>query len=312
MLRLLLMCGVSVSLAACVSAPTAPPPTSTLWPMPLPSATVARLAPPATPVIIASPTPSPTPVTHIVQRGETLIGIAVKYGVSLDALQRANPTVSAQFLSIGAALVIPASDETAAIRAAGAPTPLPVSFGEPACYPQATGALVCLVAARNPGAIALEAVSARVTLAGADGLPLAEAVAAPTLGVLRPGSAMPLVARFAPPLVGYAAVGVTPLTAFPLAAEAGRLVPLTVQVEEVSSTARLWTARGRVSNASGRVAARVRLTLVLWTEAGAVVGVQQMDLSEPLAAGEARAFALTAAPADKGVARAEVLAEGDP
>ncbi len=312
MLRLLLMCSISVSLAACAPPSALPPPTSALWPMPLPSATAARLAPPATPVIIASPTPSPTPVVHIVQRGETLIGIAVKYGVSLDALQRANPTVSAQFLGIGAALVIPASDEAAAIQAAGAPTPLPVLFGEPACYPQATGALVCLVVARNPGPIALEAVSARVTLAGADGLPLAEAVAAPTLEVLRPGSAMPLVARFAPPLAGHAAVGVTPLTAFPLAAEASRLVPLTVQVEEVSSTAWLWMVRGRVINESGIGAARVRLTLVLWAEAGAVVGVQQVDLPEALAAGEARAFVLTAAPADKSVAQAEVLAEGYP
>jgi LysM repeat protein len=281
--------------------------------MPANSAPAALRTPPATPVIIASPTPTPTPFTHIVQRGETLIGIAIRYGLSLDALQKANPTVSAQFLSVGAALIIPASDDVAVIRAASAPTPLPVQFGEPACYPQATGALICAVVARNPGAATLEALSARVTLAGADGLPLAEAVALPALDVLPPGSATPLLARFAPPLVSYAAVGVTPLTAFPLADVTSRLVPVLIRTVGASATGQGWTSSGEVVNESALAAARVRLTLVLWTETGAVAGLQQLDLDPALAPGEARKFVLTAASlAGPQAVRAEVLAEGRP
>lgn len=266
----------------------------------------------ATPVIIASPTPSPTPVTHVVQRGETLIGIAVRYGISLEALQQANPTVSAQFLSVGATLVIPISEDSAVIQAAGAPTPMPVTLGEPACYPQETGALICMVAARNPGELALEAVSARVTLAGADGLPLAEAVAGPALDVLLPGGMIPLIARFAPPLAGHAAVGVTPLTAYPLADVASRFVPLTVRTDDISAGPLQWIARGQVVNESGVVAGRIRLALVLWGEAGTVAGVRRLDWAEPLAPGEARAFTLTASSAGAKVIRAEVLAEGQP
>lgn len=313
MLRRLWVLSVSFWLAACASAPAEPSPTPTLRPMPSRPVAALSPAPPATPVIIASPTPSPTPVTHLVQRGETLIGIAVQYGLSLEALQQANPGVSARFLSVGALLIIPASDDAAAIRAAGAPTPMPVQFGEPACYPQATGALLCLIAARNPGDVALEAVSARLTLAGADGLPLAEAVALPALDVLMPGKVTPLSARFPPPLVGHAAVGVTALSAYPLAVVADRLGPLAVRVDNVSSNGPNWTARGQVSNPTALAAARVRLSLVLWTEAGAVAGMQQLDFGEPLAAGEARAFTLAAASlAGAAAFRAEVLAEGRP
>lgn len=310
MMRRLWMWSLSLCLAACASEPMAP--TSALRPMPASSPSPALRTPPATPVIIASPTPSPTPLTHVVQRGETLIGIAVKYGLSLDALQKANPNVSARFLSVGATLIIPASEDSAVIQAAGAPTSMPVMFDEPACYPQATGALFCLVAARNPGELALEAVSARVTLAGADGLPLAEAVAWPALDVLLPGGAVPLIARFAPPLADHAAVGVTPLTAYPLADVTGRFVPLTARTDTIAVGAQSWTVRGQVVNESGAVAARVRLALVLWAEAGTIAGVRQMDWVEPLAPGEARAFALTASAAGAEVARAEVLVEGQP
>jgi LysM repeat protein len=278
--------------------------------MPAVSPLPERRPPPATPVIIASPTPSATPVTHIVQRGETLIGIAVKYGVSLDALQQANPTVSARFLSVGATLIIPVSEDSAVIRAASAPTPMPVMLDAPACYPQATGALVCLVAARNPGELALEAVSARVTLAGADGLPLAEAVAVPALDVLLPGGTIPLIARFAPPLAGHAAVGVTPLTAYPLADVASRVVPLTVRTDDITAGPQQWTARGQVVNETGAIAAHIRLALVLWAEAGTVAGVRQLDWAEALLPGEARAFMLTASSAGAKVVRAEVLVEG--
>lgn len=251
-------------------------------------------------------------MTHVVQRGETLIGIAVKYGVSLEALQQANPTVSAQFLSIGTTLIIPPLEDSAVMQAAHVPTPMPLIVGEPACYSQATGALICFVAVRNPGELALEAVSARVTLADVDGLPLAEAVAEPALDVLLPHGTVPLMARFAPLLARYAAIGVTPLSAYPLADVTGRLVPLTVHTEALLSGALSWTARGQVQNESGAVAGRVRLALVLWAEDGTIAGMRQLDWAEPLAPGEVRAFTLTASSAGAKVVRAEVLAEGQP
>jgi LysM repeat protein len=138
-------------------------------------------------VIIASPTATATPVTYVVQEGETMLGIAIAFGVSLENLQAANPEVNPRFLSIGTVLIIPPPEGgfAAAATNLAPPPPAPVEVGEPACYAMPSSGLYCLVAAHNPGEAALENVSARVTLAGADGLPMAEGVAYAALDLIR-------------------------------------------------------------------------------------------------------------------------------
>jgi LysM repeat protein len=42
-----------------------------------------------------------------VKQGDTMLGIAFRFGISLDELQAANPKVNPRILSVGAVLVIP-------------------------------------------------------------------------------------------------------------------------------------------------------------------------------------------------------------
>lgn len=60
--------------------------------------------PNARPALPAAP---PTPVIHVVQLGETLSDIAAKYGVSVEAIQRANNLGDVNFVLAGRSLVIP-------------------------------------------------------------------------------------------------------------------------------------------------------------------------------------------------------------
>src|SRR6185436_12844890 len=93
---------------------------------------------------------TPTPVVHVVEKGDTLVGIAVKYGISVEALQAENNNVQPEFLSIGAVLLIPFSEDSLKIVISQpTSTPVPVELGPVACYPTATHSLYCFVAARN-------------------------------------------------------------------------------------------------------------------------------------------------------------------
>jgi LysM repeat protein len=308
--------GCALAAGGCVNATPGPARTPMLWPLPSATALPAKTSP-ARPVIIASPTPPPTPVTHVVQKGDTLIGLAVKYGVSVEALQQANNNVQPQFLSIGMVLVIPLSEEALQrVQAAGlsgaTPTPIPVPLSTPACYPLATGALYCFVEVRNTSETALENVAARVVLAGPDGLPLASAVASAAVDVVRPGQSAALAALFASPPDEIAARGADLIAALPLADVNSRYVPLEVADHHGTATGLVWTATGMVHNPSTTPASTARLVLTLYDQANVVLGFQQVMLEGGLAAGESRDFTITAASLGGPAARYTLVAEGQP
>lgn len=63
-------------------------------------------SPTATRTLIPPPTPSPAPVKYKVKQGDTLLGIALKNGVTVDALKEANGLTS-DAIHIGDELIIP-------------------------------------------------------------------------------------------------------------------------------------------------------------------------------------------------------------
>ncbi len=75
------------------------------------AATNATVTPPSSPVAEpAAPTPAPAAAAseYAILKGDTFSTIAPKFGVSVKALQAANPTVDASKLQIGKKIVIPA------------------------------------------------------------------------------------------------------------------------------------------------------------------------------------------------------------
>ncbi len=88
-------------------APTATPPVS-----PLPTPTLPPIAP-------APTTAPPSGVTHVVQPGETLFRIAMRYGTTVDAIVEANQLVNPDFIVPGQRLVIPTAGAPAGTPAGG-------------------------------------------------------------------------------------------------------------------------------------------------------------------------------------------------
>ena len=79
---------------------------------------------------------------HVVQRGETLSGIAVRYGVALDGILALNPRLNPRALRPGTELVIPRVNAKATAKAAAPPAaterPTPAATATPASTPAST------------------------------------------------------------------------------------------------------------------------------------------------------------------------------
>lgn len=84
------------------------------------------------------PAPTITPTVYVVQPGDTLGSIALKYDVSVEAIMQANGLADPNTLSVGQSLVIPVGGQLA-------PTPTPQSPGPtqgPAITPPPTGTAI--------------------------------------------------------------------------------------------------------------------------------------------------------------------------
>jgi LysM repeat protein len=92
------------------STPTITPP-ATHTPQPSPSSTATETAPPTAPPAPTAP-PPPTAQTYTVAAGDTLSEIATRFGVSTDALARANGISDPALIRDGQVLVIPSASAT--------------------------------------------------------------------------------------------------------------------------------------------------------------------------------------------------------
>ena len=189
--------------------------------------------------------PTPTSFTYTVARGDTLSSIAKHFGVSLEALQAANPGISATTLSIGTKLIIPASDQVP-----GEPTPTPASLPLPQarCWPETTGGLWCFALVHNDYTETLENLSATFALSDSSGQELADQAVYGLLDILPPGKSMPLAAYFAAPVQADASLRVQVLTAIRLLPGDARYLPVRLENTLVSVG-----ASGRTAEVSGQV-----------------------------------------------------------
>jgi LysM repeat protein len=85
--------------------------------------------PPETAAEVEPPPPAPLSAEHVVQAGENLYRIALRYGVTVGDLQQVNALPNGNFIFVGQRLLIPANGSTLAgsTPAPAAPPPAPVA-----------------------------------------------------------------------------------------------------------------------------------------------------------------------------------------
>ncbi len=314
MKQALVLCCAVMLLAACGTQATAtqPPifpdnlqPYLTVTPSPSPAGPVGLVA-------AQTPLPSPTPFTYTVKLNDTMGGIALKFNVSLDALQAANPQVSPNTMSVGQVLKIP-SDPS---NPSGEPTPTPVAFTvqQIQCYPTTDRGMWCFVLAHNDFSDSIENVSAQVTLVDAAGAQIASQTALLSLNILPPNSSLPMSVYFPPNIPAAAKPQVQILTAIRLLPGDARYLPAVTRnvLTQVD-----W--RGHEAQVSGQVflpadskaAAVVWVAATAYDEFGRVVGVRRWE-GGGIQPGGSLPFTMTVASLGGEVTRVDVAVEARP
>jgi len=262
----------------------------------LPYTTRTPSSPPEQPeglvVKIETPLPTPTPFTYAVQAGDTLSGIAQRFGISLDALVAVNPDVSPNSMSIGTELKIPGTSVDPA--SASTSTPVPVFVKQIECYPTADQGMWCFVLVHNDTQTVIENLSAQVTLLDGDNQTLTSALATTLLDILPVNSSLPLMVFFPPVLPADIHPEVQLFTGISLAPNDERYLSATVH-----NTLAQMDRSGRNAQVSGIVflpedaapAGLVWVTAVAYNRNGRVIGVRRWESTAGITPGESLQFA---------------------
>src|SRR5215216_1228458 len=237
-------------------------------------------------IVAETPLPSPTPFTYTIKSGDTISSIALKFGVSIDDLQAANPEISPNSMSIGQVIKIPSDPD----NSSGEPTPTPVPFivQQIHCYPTTDKGMWCFVLVHNDFSDFIENVGAQVTLVDASNATLASQTALLPLNILPPNTSLPLTIFFPPEIPFNARPQVQVLTAIRLSPDDERYVAATVNNTLVQVNADGHSARvtGLVlSQSQDKAASQVWVAGTAYDEAGRVVGVRRWEWQNGLAAG---------------------------
>ena len=281
--------------------------------LPYLTATHAALPNPDGLVPLTTPLPSPTPFTYTVGQGETISSVALKFGVSIDDLQAANPEVSPNAMSVGQVLKIPSNPD----NPSGEPTPTPAPFTvqQIKCYPTTDKGAWCFVLAHNDFPDFMENVSAQVTLVDVNNTFIASQVALLSLNILPPNTSLPLAVYFPPDIPLEAKPQVQILTAIRLLPNDTRYIPATINnaLVQVNADGHSAQVSGLVLSLSQTSAAnQVWVAGTAYDEAGSVIGVRRWESNASLPAGGSLPFEFLISSIGGRIARVEFAVEARP
>ena len=268
----------------------------------------------------ASPLPSPsaTPRTHTIKKGETVSGIALSYGVTIDAILAANPQLNPNMMVVGSTLVVPASQGTQAPGGDLAmATPLPLCLDGVHCAAVQDGGAWCFVEAHNSQKNGVESVSAVIRIADENGQGMQSQEAFGMLNLLPGKGTLPLAVYFPAPVPKTIQASAELLTALPVNTADKRYltaglsgVKTNIQPDGLSAA-----LKGTVSlDKSSARAQTVWVLLIAYDASGQVIGLRrwEMDVNQVLKPGKTLAFTETVYSTGGTIVKVDVMVEARP
>lgn len=257
----------------------------------------------------ALPSPTSTPRVYSIVEGDTLLGIAYRFGISLEEILAANPAVDPNFLTIGNQIILPASAQDTVTPAE--PTPVPLTINQPDCLEDATGGAWCYAWVENETNIALENVIVQINLRMSNSTEPASELALTPLSLLLPGEKLPALGYF----IQYQASAQAEaelVSALPISEVASRYLEHTIEIENIlyGSTSDSAQIKGAVIAGAGQVDARlVRIAALAFNQQGQLVGFRQVELDGPLPAGAQTSYEITVYSLVDQIVDVEVISE---
>lgn len=235
--------------------------------------------PTSAPKIPLTPTSEPdnseeSSISYTIRPADTLLGIALDFGVSIQALQAANGHIDPRNLQVGQQLIIPVEDTPPTIAMT-----IPLQVAQPVCYETPTDSIVCMGQIYNTQKYSVRRVDIRVQLIRSDGLILAERDTIIDQNMIPPGGAAPYSARFKAEWQNYTTTAslrhadVMPEIHF---------VPLIIEDEIIQRADGRYTVSATLYNPSPYITEPPRLILTLLDDSGQVVGYRAVRMTDGL------------------------------
>lgn len=259
------------------------------------------------------PAPSPTPLVYTIADGDTLSGIAERFGVSIDTILMANPDIDAHSLLIGMQVMIPLGADGALTLPESTLTD--VHLDSPNCYPVADEGLWCLASVGNARGEPVEGLSAEISLLSPMGKVLTNRTAYAPLERLMPGKAMPLMAYFPPPIPTSWVASAVLKTVLPGKLEDNRYIPTSLDIQDMTlSPNSEWVSiQGIISLAGGdSPAGLVWLMAVAYNDEGQAIGMRKWEAEKTLKIGKKISFDIELYSLGPKIVNVDVQAEARP
>ena len=237
---------------------------------------------------------------YILRPGDTLLGIALDYGINVQQLRAANPDLDPRTLQVGQPIMIPPAGVTVAMA-----TPVMLDLPPPTCYPLVTGSILCLGRVYNPQSAAVSQVRVQIALLDRAGQVLESRVGAVEQAVIPTQGTAPYSVIF--DKITFAAATVTLASAQP--AEALNEQWLTLVVENTSTHIEnnRYQVEAQVHNQTGQVLGPGRIILTVFDSEEHIIGFRSLMLEEGFAIDETQTIWLESISQSSGTSASHTL-----
>ena len=266
---------------------------------------------PATPSDTPTPTVTPTPIIYVIQKGDTLIPIARKFGITVQAIQEANGISDPRRLRIGQEIIIPPKEGTGEPTAVPSPTPVALRIQGLGFHRTPSDSMWCLGEVANLSGQPAEEVQIEVSLHDEQGQLLTLGAAFTQLDILAPGGRAPFAVLFSAAPASFAQYQTRILAGVPSTHLGPRYPELAVEEDHGEwLDDNNYRVKGRVHNTGGADAERVAVVVTLYDEEDHVVGARTVEIAAELfLVGATAPFDVTLTPFGP-VDRYDVLVQG--